>query len=257
MKRFWAALLFCALLLTVPVTALANAAEPPSLIILVHGGPGDLDLSIRVTDEETKQVKETQLELTERPFTRYYRWYDTLTPWVLENWYHMGPEVTVDLIVRGQGADLILPLDSAPQSYSGYSRLMTLDTEKGTLLPGERPFWWVPLKIALRVAATLLLEGAVFWLFRYRKKESWLAFLVINLITQAFLNIRLMGTELDAHMAFVTLLLFIEPVVFLGELVLFCLCVKEKKKWVTALYTLAANLLSFVLGTVLIDLFPL
>lgn len=255
MKRFCTAVWAALLVLGIPVFALGNSAEPPSLTILVHGGPADLEVSVRVTDTESGQVRETQLELTERPWTRYYLWYDTLTPWVLENWYHMGPEVDVDLVVQGGGGRLVLPLD-APTEHTGYSRLLTLDLEKGVLLEGEQPFWWVPLKILLRVASTLLLEGAVFWLFGYRAGKSWAAFLVINLITQAFLNAMLMGSQLDAHMALVLLVLFIEPVVFIGELILLCVSVKEKKKWFTAICSVAANLLSLVPGSVMIGLFP-
>lgn len=257
MKKWRIAALAVLLAWVIPVAALANAAEPPSLIILVRGGPEDLKVSVRVTDVQTKQVKEKPLELARRPWTRYYQWYDVLTPWVLENWYHMGPEVNVELAAQGEGVDLVLPLENTPKSHAGYSRLVTLDLKKGVILPGEQPFWWVPLKIALRVLSTLLLEGAVFWLFGYREKGSWETFLFVNLLTQAGLNVFLMGQHLDSHGIFVMTLVFAEPVIFLLELVLFCVFIREKRKLVTAACTVVANLASLALGWKVMELFPL
>lgn len=255
MRRIWAGLLAGMLVLLLPVAAWANSAEPPSLTVLVRGGPEDLRVAVRVTDGES--VREEELELVERPGARYYRWYDTLTPWVLENWYHMGPEVEVSLLARGEGVDLEVPLENPPtEHYVPYARLQTLDLEKGALLPGERPLWWMVLKIALRAGATLLLEGLVFWGFGYREKESWITFLVVNLLTQAFLNAVLIGQGAGPYEGLALLLFFVEPVVFLGELVLLCVFIKEKKRGFTALYSLFANLVSLALGWWLIDLFP-
>ena len=39
------------------------------------------------------------------------------------------------------------------------------------------------------MALTLLLEGALFWLFGYRLRRSWLVFLLANLITQGAVNV--------------------------------------------------------------------
>lgn len=253
-KRLWAGLLAGLFMLLLPVGAWANSAEPPSLTILVRGGPADLKMAVRVTDG--KNLREKELELVKRPGARYYRWYD-LTPWVLENWYHMGPQVEVSLLAWGEGVSLEVPLENPPTDhYASYARLQTLDLEKGALLPGERPFWWILLKIALRVGATLLLEGLVFWWFGYRKKDSWITFFVSNLLSQAFLNAILMGQGAGPYNGLAVLLLFVEPVVFLGELLLLCVFIKEKKRWVTALYSLLANLVSLAFGWWLIDLFP-
>lgn len=254
-KKLWAGLLAGLFMLVLPVGALANSAEPPSLTILVRGGPADLKMAVRVTDGKT--LREKELELVQRPGARYYQWYDTLTPWVLENWYHMGPQVEVSLLARGEGVSLEVPLANPPTDhYAPYARLQTLDLEKGALLPGERPFWWILLKIALRVGATLLLEGLVFCWFGYREKDSWITFFVTNLLSQAFLNAILMGQGAGPYNGLAVLLLFVEPVVFLGELLLLCVFIKEKKRWVTALYSLLANLVSLALGWKLIDLFP-
>lgn len=259
MKRFWSAALAALLVLFIPITALANSAEPPSLTILVRGGPEDLDVSIQLTDAQSKQVSDIQLELKKRPFTRYYQWYGDLSPWMLEFRYDMPPDAQVEaaLVARGQGVHLVLPLDGLPTWYTGYSRLLTLDIPNGRLLEGEHPLWWVALKFLLRLGSTLLIEGAVFWRFGYRQKESWFDFLVTNLITQAGLNLFLFGQQLETHSIFVMVLLFAEPVIFLLELLLLCTFVKEKKKLVTAAFTFAANLASLTLGWIFIVLFPL
>ena len=249
--RWLAGLLAAVWLCLLPAGALATGAEPPHVTILVQNGPKDLRLALRISDGE--KVVEEDLESVPLLWDQYFQWYGSLTRWTLENWYHMGPAASQTLLVQGEGVYLEIPLDGVEPV--GHSNMVTLDVAAGTLTPGE-PFWRIPLKIGVRIAATLLIEGLVFWLFRYRARRSWAVFLAVNLLTQAWLNYQLLGTQLDSHTVLVLLLLFIEPAVFVAELIALCALIKEKKRWVTAAYTVAANLASLALGWTVIGLFP-
>ena len=130
------------------------------------------------------------------------------------------------------------------------------------LLYGE-PWWRQPLLVFLRVALTLLLEGIVFFLFGYRQKRSWILFFLANGLTQLFVNLLLLnfvgalGNLYSAKLAFWFLYLPMEILVILLELFLFCPMLKEKKRWNAVLYTIAANLCSWLLGGALLAYLPI
>jgi len=159
--RWLAGLLAAVWLCLLPAGALANGAEPPHVTILVQNGPKDLRLALRISDGE--KVVEEDLESVPLLWEQYFQWYGSLTRWTLENWYHMGPAASQTLLVQWEGVYLEIPLDGVEPV--GHSNMVTLDVAAGTLTPGE-PFWRIPLKIGARIAATLLIEGLVFWLFR-------------------------------------------------------------------------------------------
>jgi hypothetical protein len=108
----------------------------------------------------------------------------------------------------------------------------------------------------LRILLTLAIEACVFWLFGYRDKRSWIAFLVINLITQASVNIWLISGFDPLGSYLVLMLIFAEILVFIFELIAFLIVIKEHGKLRTAGYVMAANLLSLVAGGYLITVLP-
>ena len=96
----------------------------------------------------------------------------------------------------------------------------------------------------------------MFYLFGYRRKESWLIFLIINLLTQGVLNIWLNGsfTPLDSYIIFS--LVFGEILVLIIEMIAFLILVKEHHRLRIALYVIIANLLSLIAGGYLITVLP-
>jgi len=111
------------------------------------------------------------------------------------------------------------------------------------------------LLVSLRVILTLIIEAIVFWLFVFRKKNSWLAFLIINLITQGALNIWLNSSvPLASYLVFS--LIFAEFFVFIAEIVLFLTLIKEHSRRRTVLYVIAANFLSLFAGGYIITVLP-
>jgi hypothetical protein len=109
--------------------------------------------------------------------------------------------------------------------------------------------------VSLRVVLTLLIEGLLFYLFGFRRKSSWIAFLVINLLTQGVLNIQLNNAvPFTGYLIFN--LIFMELVVLLVEMISFLSYVKEHGKLRRAAYAFIANLASLVLGGWLITVLP-
>lgn len=219
-----------------PAAVSANSAEPPSLVILVNNPPEDLTVTL-VSDGSQKAatVKKVAWET-------YYIFY--------KRDLQAGDMYTFRFVTQGESFEA--SITSLPKRYNN---VYTLDLSDRELTPGVYPLRSF-LLVSLRVLLTLLIEGAVFWLFMYREKRSWLIFLTINLVTQGILNICLNSGESLLPAYLILALILGEFFVFIFELAAFPFLIKEHKKGRTILYVLLANLLSLVAGGFAITLLP-
>lgn len=232
-----ALMLLCTVLF--PAQASANAAEPPAVIVVVLNAPDDLELSAQVNGEFVPMSESSAA------WERYYKLH-----------YFDYPSASRDDAVTAlravSGGDVAAV--ELPAAAQGYDNVYTLDYTTMTLTEGTLPLRSA-LLIAMRLALTLVLEGLVFYLFGFRAKRSWIAFFIINLITQGALNILLSLSSFDGGYLILGLIL-IEILVFLVETPAFLFAVKEKRWWQRLLYVLLANVLSLFLGGVLITYLP-
>lgn len=97
---------------------------------------------------------------------------------------------------------------------------------------------------------TLLLEGLILFLFRYRQKRSWAVFGVTNLVTQGALAAVISINVIRHGAGFGFLLLFAaaEFAVVVVEAVAYVLLLKERGKKTAVFYALAANAVSAGVG---------
>lgn len=95
---------------------------------------------------------------------------------------------------------------------------------------------------------TMSIELVVLYLFKVRDKRLWFS-LLINLLTNLLLNSCL--SFLDTSFLYVLFLIIGEILVFLVEWFFYELLVKDEKNW---LYSLSANLSSFIFGSLIINL---
>ncbi|HHY82591.1 MAG TPA: hypothetical protein GX505_07915 [Clostridiales bacterium] len=221
----------------------ANSAEPPGFTVIVSNPPDDLSLSLLLPGGS--QSDAIVLPKEQKAWETYYRFF-----------YHLSPSRDFNL------ADAVLIVESSEQSFEcpipgdtfkEYNNLLTLDLNTKTLKIGQSPLR-VPILVALRVVLTLHIESAVFFLFGYREKRSWMAFLAINIITQTFLNAMLTGPGISSYWMFGYI--FMEILIIIAEMIAFTSIVKEHKRFRTAMYTIAANLASLILGGLLITYLP-
>lgn len=232
-RRLWMLLaVFLLLAVVLPQPVSANSAAPPNLTVIVTGAPKDLVVTLETVDEkqEVHSVQETV-----RLWERCYRIY-------LTEWGHDPAGST--LVVKSGGE--VYRYEVPEGAGDGYEDLLMLDFAAGTLTLGQ-PAWRKPLLVSLRVALTLLLEGLVFYLIGYRKPISWVIFLIINLVTQAWLNVNIAQTAFSSSYWYL-LFLLMETGILIVESIAFALAVKEKGKGMAVVYAIAANLLSLVLG---------
>ena len=211
----------------------ANSAGPPSILIIVPYAPDDLQITL-VPDG-------VQADRTDKAFESYFTFY----------------------LVDMKAGAYTLEISTGDKSFQktvtlyprSYDNTWVLNLDKGILTAGM-PLSRSVMLVSLRVLATLLLEGLVFWGFGYRRKKSWIIFLVVNLLTQGILNVSLdlSSNPLDSYIIFQ--LVLGEVMVFITEIVLFLILIDEKSASMTFLYVICANMLSLFAGGFLITALP-
>jgi hypothetical protein len=224
------------LLLLVPVIVLftntskcyANSPAPPTIFIIVPHAPKDLVLSIGSVEGKRK----------DKALESYYGFYFGIDKPIDEN---------LQITSGGSTYQIQLP------KLNSYGSEFTLDLGNKKLTPGTPSFRAYEFA-SITVLLTLVIEGVIFFLFGYRKKSSWIIFLVTNLITQGLLYIWLNHIIYPSFQSYLTLyLLFGELLVFVTEITVFLLFVTEHRRLRAFSYVMLANLASLVAGGFLIN----
>ncbi len=227
-------MLFVLFLLNVP--CYANSAEPPSILIIVPNAPNDLEISISSEDKIHKPRETSKL------IENYYAFYTS----------QMRELNNYTLIVNTGEETFEIKLD---KPLKNYNNIFTLDLKKHTLTNGRLKSRSAFL-VLMRILLTLAIEAIIFLAFRFKDKKSWIAFLIINLVTQGILNIWLNGfMPMQSYIIFG--LIFGEIFVFIAEIIAFLMLCKEHSRLRKVLYVLTANFISLIAGGYIITILPI
>lgn len=221
-------------------TCYGNSAEPPSILIIVPNPPSDLEISID-TGNTYVEANKVDKVVVEKVIERYYIFYSSKL---------------------GNTRDYVFKITTGDDSYEiaiekplkSYNNIYTLNLKNRTLTPGKLLSRSI-LLVLIRVILTLVIEGIIFWLFGFRNKDYWIAFFIINIITQGALNIWINGfTPIESYL--ILNLVAAEILVFIAEIKAFLTVIKSCR-WHTVLYVLTANLVSFIAGSYIITFLPI
>ncbi|MBV1710157.1 MAG: hypothetical protein KMY54_09900, partial [Erysipelothrix sp.] len=190
------------------INSKANSAEPPMVWILVPGTYEHVEGVLIVDDVVIPgYIRQNKMET-------YIRFY-----------YSSIPEFDQQKEIDGSDAIFIITLDHKQYSVksdirgNGYNDLYTFDLETMTLSEGTTLQRNASL-ISLRLFSTLILEGLVFFLMGYRKRRTWILFLLVNLITQGFLNILINSQGPENFYMIFALIVYEMLIIFVEEIVL-------------------------------------
>ena len=214
-----------------PPACYANAGPPPSILIIVPGAPDDLDIVI--------EPGETTVSRTDKVLESYFAFY---IPNLKSTDYNLK------ITTGGAAFEVML---HAPFRYDN---TFTLDLKNRTLTPGKSFSRFFNL-ISLRIVLTLLIEGLIFYLFGFRRKRSWLVFLIVNLITQGALNVWLGVSTTPLQYYIILNLILGEILVFIIEMAAFLIFVRERRPLI-AVFVITANAASLFAGGWLISQLP-
>ncbi len=236
MRRYLIIFLLCSLLISQSISY-GNSAEPPSIVIIVHDAPDDLRISVE------KDGELIYADVTDKILDQYFEFYYRQMP--------DSPEYTFNINYGIE--NFKISLGSIPESYNN---VYTLDLSERTLISGKLNLRSAAL-VAIRVAMTLMLEGLIFWFFAFRKKESWIAFLLINLMTQIALNVWITGFPINLGYYTLIGLFFAEILIVIFEVALFFRLVSEHSRLRKTGFVFVANIVSFIAGGYMITLLPI
>ncbi|MDU8964570.1 hypothetical protein [Clostridium tertium] len=100
---------------------------------------------------------------------------------------------------------------------------------------------------------TLIIEGIILKLFKFKLKENYKPFFIINIGTQLFLNLIIITITLKHGVLGGFLIYpFLEIPIFISEIILFRKYLRPQNKKRITLYALFANTVSFIAGILLI-----
>jgi hypothetical protein len=220
--------------LTEPHLCYANAAAPPSVIIIVQNGPADLEITLWPDN--------IKADRTDKAIESYFAFYS-----------YMLTSSSHTLQVSSRTTSFAITLESLLYAWEN---VYTLDLKNQTLTPGKS----VSLMIAVaatRIIVTLAIEGLVFLLFGYRNKKSWMIFLVINLTTQGFLTFTISTNTNPLNSYLIFGLVLVEFLIFIVETIAFMALINEHRRLRTFFYVIAANFASLIAGSLLLSVLPI
>src|SRR5690554_4413087 len=213
-----------------PTQTQANSAEPPMITIIIEDVNLDANANMIIGDYVLEgHVQEIKIET-------YIRFYQSDLP--------MDEELD-NVIFMIETNDKNYEIQESIESRE-YNQVYTLDQESSELTQGKSLLRNLKF-IGLRLGLTLAIEALVFFLLGYRKTRTWIIFLVVNLITQGWLNIDItFNWQPNSYVLFSFVIM--EILILAAELIMFLLSVKEGKKLKLAFTVLIANISSLFIG---------
>jgi hypothetical protein len=214
---------------------LANSNVTPSIIVIVPNAPDDIDITLnnksgRVYGYKVDKFMESQF---------YFYNFDC----------RKDTEYTINVSYGNVSEVVALAATSGPLLNKYELDYKNLVVKVG--VSGKR----VALYTTLRIILILLIQSAVFYLFGFRKKKSWLIFLLITIAIQSIFN--MWYSSYAAPVFYMIMILIFGAVfVFLFEGIAMVMIIHEKREMKTFACVMIANLLSFILIGLMIPFMP-
>lgn len=223
-RRSLALVLLALVVFSLPV--FANAVQPPSLVIIVPGAPEGYTISLMNGTNDRSAKKSFLLE-------------DQFALYNLPR----GDEIELRLGLPGEEQTVVF--DKPP----GFSPIVTIEPSTLKVTQGYS-LSRIALQLFLRVGLTLLIEGAIFWFYGFRRWRSWILFVFINLVTQGYLAYSI--NRQNPFLSYVTMGIFmLEVGILLVEWVFYRLTLRENRAKITE-YVFTANIVSLALGLLIL-----
>lgn len=241
MRDFFRSILLIAIFSTLLVTVVsANSAKPPSFVVILRNAPPGIVVSNIYSNAEGKEVR---IEGTRKQFNgvNYIAFYD-------------GHWENAVLSVENGNDVFVVKIPEGVVTVGSYESIITLDYKNRSIYAGElatRSIAFIPL----RIISTLIFEGIIFMLFRFNEKRSWYVFVIANILTQAALNVAIINNLNPFNSYYIFSLAFYELLVIVAEIIIYKTFIKEKRPII--LFTIVANLVSWIIGGWVLAILPI
>ena len=220
-------------------------------------GPNiDYEMWLEYQDESWTQEYNTIMEYKDEEGFKWIERYYTCRDESKISFTYYCPDIYK--IVIYQNDELYMATEALEMyAYATYYEIDfstgTINTPKDIKVTNTYDYLGETLGLLFRIVATLAIEIGVFYLFRLYTKRNLNVVLIINLITQIFLNVAVNVINYTSGILSAILLLFlIEFIILIVEFIAYQILLKDKNRFLIILYPIIANLLSFGLGFVIL-----
>lgn len=132
-----------------------------------------------------------------------------------------------------------------------YRNIYSLDYENKQLKSGESMIRSIKM-VGVRVIITILIEGLIFYLFGFRDRRSWKIFFLVNIVSQAGINIWINSLNTLSAYSLTMAYIFMELLVVVLEPIAYMRFLKEASRLKVLSFGLVSNLASLYMGAKLI-----
>ena len=254
MKKILAALLLVLAVLAVPETgyALRDVIQPPMITVVAYGAPRDLQMTVMIHKED--RVVPAGMEKERRGWESVFRIYRE-NVFDIKAWYGNDYDLGDAVIVASSGGverELTLPREGLSNSRNDF---FTLNWKTGVITTGL-PRWRAAALAAMRILAGLLIELAVFFLYGFREKKTWVVLILVNLVTLGIWAWIVSGW-LNALRQNLVWLILAAIMSFLGELAVILMLVDERDRNRTVSCLTVANGASLLAEILALSFLPM
>ena len=268
-KRFLCLILL--LLIMIPSIVLADVGPKPSININAINMPDSIsymDLLVEVSD-----AGETDPEFLENEYNQ--NMVMILSSYYSEGWgpavvnqeriifddircdvtdgecvKHFGymPPDRFKIIVVSKNGDIVV---SNIIKRKAFDSTIDFDYESG-IAEEKEVASSILLQFLITFSLTLIIEGLILIAFRFSFKKYWLLVLLVNLLTQIILTMAISLAMLAAGFFLAILVYFlVEILILITESVIYGFTLKQHKTGRRVLYALSANIVSFIVGFII------
>ena len=267
MKRIQRLLLCVLLCLAVlPVSASADTGPKPAVTITVVNAPaGDYYLDLLIQDPgDYPNIDPEDYDPT---------LLDGLRSWEGEGWWPAllegtdvplfgdltpGEDGTHRFTYHGLPRTVRIAVSSAQGAQateSSFTRTvfythLTYNWATNTITKATSTVGFYLTQFLSTLIPTLLVEGALLWLFGFRSRQDWLVFALVNLATQLGLHAALGSTMMatGGHYFYYLMILPLEAIVLVVEIVAYRILLQEHSTGRRVGYAVCANAASYAVG---------
>ncbi|MBQ7817103.1 MAG: hypothetical protein IJ339_07105, partial [Oscillospiraceae bacterium] len=277
MKKYLSALLCIIMIFSMPFTAYADVGPKPSVNITFKGvDNGTVYYGTLLSERESTgpasawdgiEGHERHYDYSKELWRVFADYQDTDGYYFLQevwkctetnqlNWTYYPPS-TFKILLYFPDTDTYYVSDIYERyAFDSYYTVDLSDLRPEKQLTAEKSydFTWEIISIVARIAATIVLEIAIAFVFGYREKKTVRFIAAVNIITQVLLNVTLNIINYSmGGMAFFIFFILLEIAVFVLEAVIYAVLLRRfatnKTKGIkTTAYAFVANLFSFAAG---------
>lgn len=162
--------------------------------------------------------------------------------------YHLPDEYRIILVTQSGGI-----IVSDPQTMDSFYTSLKFDALSGKVSKPNVAILYA-IQFVSTLIPTLIVEFVILLMFGLYSKRNLIVFLVMNLVTQIGLAFTVNAALIQMGLlSAILVLIFVEGFIWLFEMIVAWKAFDRKKKtWIRVTYALVANMVSFILGIIMI-----